>query len=37
MALSEDPSLGIWVITLLVEGKEHKQPFTVQEYGKYKM
>ena len=32
MALSEDPSLGIWVITLLVEGKEHKQPFTVQEY-----
>ncbi|XP_071167643.1 alpha-2-macroglobulin-like isoform X4 [Mytilus edulis] len=32
MPLSEDPPLGEWKITMLVEGKEHVQPFTVQEY-----
>ena len=34
MPLSADPNLGEWKITIVVEGKEHVQPFTVQEYGK---
>ncbi|XP_052100569.1 alpha-2-macroglobulin-like isoform X3 [Mytilus californianus] len=32
MPLSEDPPLGEWKITMLVEGKEHVQLFTVEEY-----
>ena len=34
MPLSDDPPLGKWQISLTVKGKEHKQPFTVKEYGK---